>query len=84
MGREWGGKERRWETVDFPVAREPVRPIRIMVGGGVVVVVVRRVGWGGEMGRRDGWRLYRNTSMLCRQLIGLNNFVGLEMLMFWI
>ena len=32
MGRECGGEERMDETVDLPVAREPVRPIRIMVG----------------------------------------------------
>ena len=39
IGRECGGEERMRETVDLPVAREPVRPIRIMVvgGGGEVV-----------------------------------------------
>ena len=33
MGREYGGCERRFETVDLPVAIEPVRPIRSMGGG---------------------------------------------------
>ena len=28
MGREWGGEERMDETVDLPVAIEPVRPRR--------------------------------------------------------
>ena len=27
MGREYRGEERREETVDFPVAMEPVRPM---------------------------------------------------------
>lgn len=27
MGREYGGEERREDTVDLPVAIEPVRPI---------------------------------------------------------
>ncbi len=31
IGREWGGAERRRETVDLPVAREPVRPMSIIV-----------------------------------------------------
>lgn len=35
MGREWGGEERMVETVDLPVAREPVRARRSMVVGGV-------------------------------------------------
>lgn len=39
------------ETVDLPVAREPVRPIRIMVGRGVLVW-----GWAGLVGvEADGW-----------------------------
>jgi hypothetical protein len=33
MGREYGGWDKRDETVDFPVAIEPVRPRRSMVGG---------------------------------------------------
>lgn len=32
MGRECGGDVRRVETVDLPVAIEPVRPIRSIVG----------------------------------------------------
>lgn len=31
-GRECGGEERREETVDFPVAMEPVRPMRSILG----------------------------------------------------
>ena len=31
IGSEWGGAERRRETVDLPVAREPVRPMSIIV-----------------------------------------------------
>lgn len=32
MGREYGGEERMEDTVDFPVAIEPVRPRRSMMG----------------------------------------------------
>lgn len=40
MGREYGGEERREDTVDFPVAIEPVRPIISMfaVSGGLDVL----------------------------------------------
>ena len=48
MGREWGGERRREETVDLPVAMEPVRPIIIIL-----------LGWVCEegRGRRGGFRL---------------------------
>lgn len=52
MGRWWGGEWRRVETVDLPVAREPVRPMRIMVWDEVAgdeVGVLESVG-GGEGG----------------------------------
>lgn len=32
MGREWGEQERMEETVDLPVAMEPVRPMRSILG----------------------------------------------------
>jgi len=37
IGREWGGEVRSCAVVDLPVAMEPVRPMRRMVGwvGGV-------------------------------------------------
>lgn len=41
MGREYRGEERREETVDLPVAMEPVRPIINIV----VYSVVGGVGW---------------------------------------
>ena len=36
IGRECGGWERRRETVDLPVAMEPVRPMRSIPWGGWV------------------------------------------------
>lgn len=31
IGRKWGGRERMLDTVDLPVAIEPVRPINSIV-----------------------------------------------------
>lgn len=42
MGREFGGEERRAETVDLPVAIEPVRPIMSIVR--ISLVVCLRIG----------------------------------------
>lgn len=45
MGRLWGGERRILETVDLPVAREPVRPMRS------IFTYMRDGAWGGD------WRL---------------------------
>ena len=59
MGREYGGWERRVETVDFPVAMEPVRPMRSMVAGGEM--------WDVEEGRVgvDGCSCARRGAVGC-------------------
>lgn len=61
IGREWGGAERRRETVDLPVAREPVRPRSIIVGvqgwalGLVGMLVIGGRVLGVDVGRWHGW-----------------------------
>jgi hypothetical protein len=45
MGREQGGEERMAETVDLPVAIEPVRPRR-----SILVVYMRRRLWVSRIG----------------------------------
>lgn len=67
-GRLCGGEERIWATVDFPLARVPVRPIRSMVVFWIFWVFFWREWGGGGLeggglsgGGMGGWMVGEGT-----------------------